>query len=395
MFTDMLGFETNSVDALANLTEAGLARLSQRGRPTGTRMKRIVEAARLFQAARRHPLGEVIVREAFGNSDFPLTFGWYTDRQMLARYQSTPAAWQQFLKRTTLSDFRAAARDRIQGGNTPMQKLKPTQDYPNDAQIQGERDTSLQLAKYGRMYPISWEAQVNDVLDQLAEMPQTLTEAARNTEQYQATLAYAANTNFYKARTVNGQTVNNHGTGVFNIVNVKAAITFMRKLRDDVGNPIYLGAKFTLVTGPDLEMEAKQLLGAQNFIFDSNPAAGTPKQRVQTDNYIAPMLDQVTDYWLPVVDPTYGATSWYLFADPAVLAAGEVAFLRGQEEPALYMQAPNAIRISESGAGGALASSMEGSFENDEIAYKMRHCVGAALNVKNWRASYWSDGTGS
>src|SRR5947209_1169355 len=111
---ELLGFESSSVSAMASLTEAGLARLSHRGQPDAKRVRRIAEAARLFQAAQRHPLGDVIIREAFGSSDFPLTFGWFTDRQMLARYQSTPAAWQKFFKRSTLPDFRAAARDRIQ-----------------------------------------------------------------------------------------------------------------------------------------------------------------------------------------------------------------------------------------------------------------------------------------
>jgi hypothetical protein len=388
---ETLSPEGSSAQALS-LAEHGMRALSERaGAPTAARQRRIAEAARLFQTARRHPLGDRILMEAFSTSDYPLTFGWFTDRQMLARYETTPAAWQAFLKRSTLPDFRAAARDRMQGLDTPMPLLAMGEPYKNDARLSGSRDTSLQVKKFGRAFPLQWESQVNDVLEQLADLPSAFARAARNTEQYQACAAYAANATIYGNHTVNGVVFSNKGTGVLSIANLKTAITSMRRLRDDNGNPIYLGAKLTLVVPPDLEMEAKQILGAQNFIFDTNPTAGTQKQRMQTENYIAPMCSLAVDYWLPILDPTNGATSWYLFADPGSLPAGEVVFLRGQETPALFMRSPNAVRISENSALGGDADPMSGSFENDEVAYKVRHCVGAGLY--EWRATYWSNGT--
>lgn len=390
---DKLALESSDRTAVVTLAESGMRRISERGvAPSAHRLRKIAEAARLFAQAGRRADGDRLLMEAFSTSDYPLTFGWFTDRQMLARYQSTPAAWQAFLKRSTLPDFRAAARDRIQGLAAPMGELAPSEPYKNDAKLIGDRDATLQIRKYGRAYPLMWEAQVNDVLEQLAELPGQFAQAARNTEQYQACKAYAAHPTIYSTThtTRKGDTFSNKGTAALSINALKAAVTGMRKLRDEEGNPIYLGRRLRLVVPPDLEMDAAQILSAQNFMFDTNPAAGTAKQRMTTDNYLAPILDLTVDYWLPVVDLVQGSTGWYLFADPAEFPAGEVGFLRGQDTPALFMRAPNSIRISENGALGGEADPMSGSFENDEVAYKVRHCVGATLY--EWRATFFSTG---
>lgn len=383
---------------VADLLERGY-RGTNRRPPTADFARKVQEAVAVFEHAKSLPgvKGEELIREAFSLDDFVLPFNWYTDRQLLAKYQETPAAWQAFLKRGTLPDFRAAARDRVQGVDSPMLEVQQLGDYRNaDAagrgQLSGSRDTTLQVKKYGRKFPLAWESQINDVLEQLADLPERMALAARRTEQYQATAAYAANSTIYVTNhSVNGTTVSNKGTAALAIDALTTAINGMRSLIDDNGNPIFLGDKLRLVVPPQLELTAQRIVSATNLIWDSNPSAGTQKQRYETPNYLTPRLQVVVDYYLPILDATHGTTGWYLFADPGTLPAGEVVFLRGHEQPELFMATPNAVRISETGAAGGMINPMDGSFENDEIAYKVRHCVGAGLY--EWRASYFSDGS--
>lgn len=352
-----------------------------------TRKRRIAAVARLLREARRMGgnRGRDMIIEAFSTSDFPLAFGWYTDLATLNAYAETPAVWDAFLKRSVLPDYRAAARDRIQGLDTPMNGVAELENYQTDAKLTGARDTSLQVKKYGRTFNLSFEASVNDVLKQLGDIPQRFARAARRTEQYQVASAYVANGTLYTS----GQ--GNKGTGQLTPTQVRTALGFMMSQLDANGNPIEIGM-VTLVVSPQLEITADALLGATNLIFDLNPSAGTQKWRYETKNFLMPRLNRVTDYYMPIIDASHGATSWYLFADPSVLQAGEVGFLQGHETPELFMRSPDAIRLSD-GTGGGLANPLDGSFANDALAYKIRHNVG--VTTYEPKATYWSDGTGA
>jgi len=68
-------------------------------------------------------------------------------------------------------------------------------------------------------------------------------------------------------------------------------------------------------------------------------------------------------------------TAWFLFADPAQLErpAVEIGFLRGLEEPQLFMKSANASMI-----GGGDVGAFGGDFDSDSIEFKIRHIVGGA-----------------
>lgn len=346
--------------------------------------QRVLEVAEFIDHCRTRPDGHYRLMEAFSTSDFALAFAWFTDYLMLGMYEQSPVVWDQFLRRTVLADFRAAARDRLQGLDTPMKEVPPGTDYKNDASLSGSRDTSLKLAKYGRKVPILWEALINDVLGELKDVPGRLARAARHTEQYTVCAAYAANSTIYTVG--NG----NKGTKKLSLQALQDALSAMMSQKDAGGNPIVIGMA-RLVVPPQLEIFADALLHANNLVYDTNPAAGTAKQRFETGNFLAPRLQLVTDYWLPILDPTNGTTGWYLFADPAVLAAGEVGFLKGHEQPELFMRKPDAVRVSASGGLSGDASPMDGDFDTDSVDYKVRHVVGAS--IREPKATYHSDGT--
>jgi hypothetical protein len=94
----------------------------------------------------------------------------------------------------------------------------------------------------------------------------------------------------------------------------------------DVSNNDYLDLRpavglFTLAQGGN----ARVINGA---LYDPDTA-----NKLQRPNMVAGLLSDIID------SPRVSGTSWYLFADPAVAPAIEVAFLDGVQEPFLEMMA--------------------------------------------------------
>jgi hypothetical protein len=75
-----------------------------------------------------------------------------------------------------------------------------------------------------------------------------------------------------------------------------------------------------------------------------------------------------------VVNPRLAGVAWFLLPQPTVARpALAVAFLRGWETPDLRIKADTGNRVG----GGAIDPS-DGSFDDDSVAYRVRHVVGAA-----------------
>jgi hypothetical protein len=152
--------------------------------------------------------------------------------------------------------------------------------------------------------------------------------------------------------------------------NIGAVITSMRNQKDADGNPILL-TRFHLVVPPELEIRALKALSASALVAIG--LASTSAASLQTsENVIAklPITLHVNPY-LSSVDTTHGTTSWYVFADPSDGAACQLNFLRGHEAPEIVMKSSNKQSL-----GGAVISPMEGDFESDSMAWRLRHVLG-------------------
>lgn len=322
------------------------------------------------------------LKEALSTSDFPLMFGDTIDRVMLAKYKSQPGVWRQFIKTSTVQDFRTAKRFKATRGAGILDDVGPGGSYKADAP--SELSYSFAVSKRGRRRDILWEALINDDLNALQEAPDDLAYQAANTENYVASSFYVANSTLYATSGGGRPTGGNKGTGKLTIENLELAINQMALFRDENGQPILNTPRY-LVVPPALELTARKILQSITLTY-----TGTTDQTLATKNALQGMLEPVVDHWIPILDTTNGNTSWYLFSDPADGWAVEVAFLAGHETPELFMKASNQVLL-----GGGAVSPMEGDFDTDSVAYKMRHVIGGAHTnaVGGWRFSYMSDGT--
>lgn len=172
----------------------------------------------------------------------------------------------------------------------------------------------------------------------------------------------------------------NSGVLALTIGNLEISVAAMAAFVDANGEPIMNRAKY-LVVGPSLEFTARQILTSATKMWLADSDDVTPPAAYPMTNVIAQYgIILVVDPYLPVLDATHPG-SWYLFADPADIAAIECDMLQGHERPEICMKASDKVNI----AGGAI-SPMDGDFATDNIFYRVRDVFGA--NKLDWRATY-------
>lgn len=354
----------------ARLFEGDVPVSRLRGTPEYKR--RLLEAARftaeVFEGKR--PLRHL--REAMSTSDFPLLFGDTLDRMVIAEYREAPSDWRTFLRVSTVRDFRTVDRYKMRDEHQILERVPEGGNYP--AGTLAEAGYSFKVNKYGRRYPILWEMLVNDDLDAFRALPQMMARQARRTEDYFASSLYVANTTLYNA--TNG----NKGTKKLSAASLQEAVSIMAGFRDESGNPIFNSPVY-LVVDPQLALEAQAIV---------QPMLGSAVVSNAAELVMRGRLRVLVDPYISVIDTTNGKTSWYLFADPRDGFAAEVAFLRGYEEPQIFVKSSNAIRL-----GAGPSDPLDGDYDTDAVDYKIRHVIGGshANAVGGWRYTYWSDGT--
>ena len=97
--------------------------------------------------------------------------------------------WRPYVRvDNTIRDFRPVARYWMHGGETAAPFLQENEQYAYDA-VAGT-GTQYQVAKYGKLFGITWEAIINDDLGLLRDFPDRLAESATNTEDAFVTRLY-------------------------------------------------------------------------------------------------------------------------------------------------------------------------------------------------------------
>jgi hypothetical protein len=348
--------------------------------------RKLVEATKLVADVYTGKRGLHYLREAFGTSDFPFLFGDIIDRQLLANYQETPQVWPMYAKRGTVSDFRTVRRFAVNGAEAHLAVVPQQTEYPEPVSLADAR-YNYAVLKYGRRIAFSWEAMVNDDLDALKDIPARFGKAARRTEELFATQLHcdangpiaaqyaAGNNNLIPAAMVPGQLIN----PPLSIQAVQAAFIILAQQVDVDGEPIAITA-VTLEVAPAQEVTAQNLLHATEIrLMQSITAAAQPGaawQELVAENWMKTRLKLAVNPYIPIVCTagTAGRTTWFLHADPSVgRPAMEMGFLRGHEQPEVFIKQPNQARV-----GGGI-DPMNGDFNTDSIEYKVRHVLGGVF----------------
>ena len=364
-------------------------------RTAGERGVRVTEAQRaavqdlvynsMYRGQRIGPARRaMMIEEALTTSDFPLMYGDVLDRQLHAAYKGVEAAWRPFTKMSTVRDFRNADRFAIYGGDNLLAEVGEKGEYL--ASPRNELRYRIAVKKRGRQFDISWESLINDDLGALRDTPERFGRAAERTEHRIMTALYASDVgahvegaggNLYAV----GVNCVASGTGLLTIANLEIGVQNMNTRTDIGGEPIMATPRY-LVVGPALEFTARQILTSATKMWTDD--SGGALVASPTRNVISDVgLILIVDKYLPVVNA--GAndqdTQWYLFSDPADIAALEAAHLTGHENPEIAMK--NSDKVS---VGGGPISPFDGDFATDNVFYRVRHVFGGAK--MDWRGTY-------
>lgn len=342
----------------------------------------VVEAARVMQRAfAGNRLAMHTLEESLASDDFRAAAFEVLDRELMERYQDITPVWSQYARRTTVRDFKKKRLVDLMGGRAGLEKVKELAPYP--ARSLSKALYEIFVEKFGGRFQISWEAMVNDELGQLLDLPGNLAIGARDTESLTAagllTDGNGPNDSFFNA-TAWGRTFDESaGTfsgGSSNLVTGNPALTIdsladvlsaLKLRRDPENRPIQV-PRFKLVVPSALEVTARRVLATKEI--------RTTVGGVETieDNWVAGMVDLVVEPWLDVLDKgANAATTWFVLPAPeSSRPALFVAFLRGHEDPDLRVKADAGQRT-----GGGAVPPEEGSFDVDDIEYRVRHVLGA------------------
>jgi hypothetical protein len=345
-----------------------------RGEPDPTYLRRLRETVDFVADIYTGKRPAYLLREAMTTSDFPLLFGDIIDRQLLGNYMETPATYPGYVKVSSVPDFRQVKRFAIDGSEAVLAPVAQQEEYPESKL--SETRYVFSVGKYGRRIPFSWETMINDDLNALKDIPERFGRASRRSEEKFATGLFAASTGpdatFFSTGNKN---LLKASIGAFeddpplSIKALQSAFIVLSKQRDADGEPISIDL-VTLVVPPALEVTAMNILNATELWLNAN--GGVADQQVHTVNWMKQRTTLAVNSYLPIIDTTSGNTAWYLFAaTSSSRPALEMGFLRGHEQPEVFMKSPNAVRV-----GGGAVNPMDGDFDTDSIEYKVRHVFG-------------------
>lgn len=378
-------YEGDEIDS-GRVFATEMREIERRRKQSPAYKRRLAEVARFYGEVLAGRRSLMQLHEAMFSSEFTALLGDTLDRVLLARYGTYSPTYRQFQRRRTVRDFRQVGSVRRHGGNR-LTAVAEGETYEHDAVT--ESSYQFGVSKYGKVYSLTWEAMINDDLDAFSSLPDEMAMDAVQTEMFLASQLYVANTTLYATNHDggDGNTYSNKDTAALAVAALKAAWNTMAGYPGDGGNPL-LNAPIWLVVPPQLELDAIEILGTLQVQWAGGDSqAGVAAVAYPTRNALATRLQVIVDPFIPILDTTNGATSWYLFSNPAMIHAAEYGLLRGYEQPQVFMRSPNATRL-----GGGPA---EVDFDDDTRGYKVRHVFGGshANAAGGWRATYWSDGT--
>lgn len=304
-----------------------------------------------------------IYREAYTVSDFPYLLGDVLDRMMLQNYRSLGHNWRAYCKVSRpLRDFRSVRRLGFNGAEGQYQKITDMQPLQYSTTLD-EDNYTYAPDLYGLGVKLSFQAIMNDDLGAFDTVPERLGRGGRRTvEKFVTGLFFDANgpdATFFSAGNGNLLT----GNPDLAIDSLGTAFNTLLGFTDADSEPILVEG-VTLVYPPALHVTVMNLMN--QLSVDVTAVGGVSGQTVRVNNWIVQNLTPVMNPYIPIVCSTAnGTTSWALFANPSVgRPAGEVGFLAGYEEPALFQKAGNSARV-----GGGV-DQMAGDFATMEQHYK-------------------------
>lgn len=297
-------------------------------------------------------------------SDFPVLLENVLHKMLLAAYETAPDQWRSVAATGSVQDFRDHPRLRL--GSLPrLDALLESGEFRQMHFPDAEKE-AIRAGTFGNIIGLTRQAIVNDDVDGFARLVTMLGRAA----------ARSIEIDLFNLLTLNGglgpimgdgKTLfhADHGNiaataGVPGIATLEEARVTMALQTDPEGHD-FLNLRPAVWVGPiGLGSAVRTAIGAE-YDFESETSGKGSQYR--KPNVVRDLLNTVVD------TPRLSGDRWYVFADPDIAPALEVAFLQGQESPVIETQ--------------------EG-FDYDGIRWRVRHDYG--VGATDWRGAVTNAG---
>jgi len=286
-------------------------------------------AGRMDDDTIRTALGanERMVRASGGFSSASLsgTLGNVANKTLLNSFLATKIVSTEICGTRDLVDFKQATLYRMTMTGL-FEKVGATGELKH-AELSDET-YSNQLDTYGRMLALTRQMIINDDLGAFLQIPQLLgRQAALALEEAVLTLILANTGTFF------GSGNKNYISGAATNLSVGGLTSLEQKFIDQVdsaGKPIMVTPRFILVP-TSLKVTAEQLMSSPLLLEAATAGSPTAASNPHSSKYAVK--------WSPYLNNSnfsgYSTTAWYLFADPAVIPAFEIGYLRGRRTPTI------------------------------------------------------------
>jgi len=276
-----------------------------------------------------------IAAAGFSTVSLPGILSNTANKVMLAAYRSVPSAARRLATKLTASDFKTHTGYRLTGD----MKLE---EVGADGELKharlGETPYPYAVKTYGKVFGLTRQMIKNDDLGAFTEIPRLIGRGSALTiEQTFWTLVLANTGSFFSAGN------KNYISGAATVLDsngLSKGVEQFLKQTDSEGDPILVEPRF-LVAPPELKVDADELYTSTNI----TTGGGSSKEKQPTKNVHANKYEPVQVPYLS--NSNYAGSSsaaWYLWGDPADVAAFGIAYLDGRETPVIE-EAPLASDI--------------------------------------------------
>jgi hypothetical protein len=272
-----------------------------------------------------------IVKRAFtsSTSDFPVILENVLHRTVVSSYLTVGETWRRFCTTGNVTDFREWRRLKLASIGT-LDQITELSEFKNKPLKDAEAE-SIKIETYGNIVNISRQMIVNDDLGAFLGISAQLGRAAALTIEKAVYAMLLSNPVMSDGKTLfHADHGNLSATGsALSVVGLDANRVAMAQQMDVGGNDF-------LDVSPTVLLVPKSLGGTAKVINRSEYDPDTAN-KLQRANMVFGLFNDIVD------TARLSGTARYLFADPALMPALEVAFLNGNDTP--YLEQENGFTV--------------------------------------------------
>ncbi|GJM43348.1 MAG: hypothetical protein DHS20C21_01900 [Gemmatimonadota bacterium] len=285
----------------------------------------LLEAARANGWKGRSIQGDLktALQAGFSTSSLSGILSGAAQKFLLRAFHGVESVWRDIARVRPVSDFKQHASYRLTGG-FEYEKVGP------DGQLKhgtaGEESHPIKADTFANLFVLDRQSIINDDLGALKDLPSNLGRGAGLAVNREFWATFLDDASFFSAANSN---LIEGASSALSITSMAPALQAFRDQVDEDGAPVSLPPAILLVPTA-LEVAALEIANSREV---RNTTANTKEG---THNPFHGLVRSVVSAYLASSSIAGSSNSaWYLLANPAEEATIELAFLNGEEEPAI------------------------------------------------------------